>query len=74
MPRIDTDLVVAARLGDREAFGQLYNRFAPMVHGIPLARVPRPDGAPKVRKSGAQVRPRRSRPAPAHPCRIRGLQ
>jgi RNA polymerase sigma-70 factor (ECF subfamily) len=27
--------------GDREAFGELYKIFAPMVHGIILARVPR---------------------------------
>ena len=26
--------------GDREAFGELYRRFAPLVHGIMLARVP----------------------------------
>lgn len=31
----------AARDGDREAFGQLHDRYAPMVHGILLARVPR---------------------------------
>ena len=33
-------LVHAAREGDRGAFGQLYNRYARMVHGILLARVP----------------------------------
>lgn len=27
--------------GDQEAFGELYKMFAPMVHGIVLARVPR---------------------------------
>jgi len=32
--------VVAAVDGDRAAFGHLYKRFAPMVHGILLARVP----------------------------------
>lgn len=36
----DARLVVAAREGDRAAFGQLYDRFARMVHGILLARVP----------------------------------
>ena len=36
----DALLVEAARDGDRRAFGQLYDRFAPMVHGILLARVP----------------------------------
>ena len=39
----DRVLVAAARQGDRNAFGQLYQRFAPMVHGILLARVPRHD-------------------------------
>lgn len=33
-------LVEAARGGDRGAFGRLYDRYAPMVHGILLARVP----------------------------------
>ena len=36
-------LVAAARRGDRGAFGSLYERFQPMVHGILLARVPRAD-------------------------------
>ena len=36
----DALLVEAARNGDRTAFGQLYDRYAPMVHGILLARVP----------------------------------
>ena len=35
----DTALVRAAREGDRGAFGRLYERFAPMVHGLLLARV-----------------------------------
>jgi len=33
-------LVIAAREGDREAFGHLYKQYARMVHGIVLARVP----------------------------------
>ncbi len=33
-------LVAAARLGDRVAFGRLYRLYAPMVHGLLLARVP----------------------------------
>lgn len=33
-------LVAAARGGDRAAFGCLYDRYARMVHGILLARVP----------------------------------
>jgi RNA polymerase sigma-70 factor (ECF subfamily) len=36
-------LVEAARGGDRSAFGELYTRFARMVHGILLARGPRVD-------------------------------
>jgi RNA polymerase sigma-70 factor (ECF subfamily) len=34
-------LVVAARDGDRAAFGTLYERYGRMVHGVLLARVPR---------------------------------
>jgi RNA polymerase sigma-70 factor, ECF subfamily len=36
----DARLVEAARHGDRAAFGRLYDRYARMVHGILLARVP----------------------------------
>jgi RNA polymerase sigma-70 factor (ECF subfamily) len=36
----DSPLVRAAREGDRVAFGRLYVRYARMVHGILLARVP----------------------------------
>jgi RNA polymerase sigma-70 factor (ECF subfamily) len=39
-PSEDDSLVSAARDGDRAAFGRLYNRYARMVHGILLARVP----------------------------------
>lgn len=35
----DRDLVRAARAGDRVAYGKLYQRYAPMVHGVLLARV-----------------------------------
>jgi len=38
--RDDQELVNAARQGDRAAFGLLYNRYARMVHGILLARIP----------------------------------
>jgi len=36
----DDGLVSAARAGDRSAFGLLYHRYARMVHGILLCRVP----------------------------------
>jgi RNA polymerase sigma-70 factor (ECF subfamily) len=36
----DVDL---ARAGDRLAFARLFERFAPMVHGVLLARAPRSD-------------------------------
>jgi RNA polymerase sigma-70 factor (ECF subfamily) len=36
----DAGLAEAARAGDTSAFGQLYARYARMVHGILLARVP----------------------------------
>ena len=38
--RAEDSLVRAAREGDRAAFGRLYDRYARMVHGILLARVP----------------------------------
>ena len=34
------ELVRAASLGDRAAFGELYSRYARMIHGTLLARVP----------------------------------
>jgi RNA polymerase sigma-70 factor (ECF subfamily) len=39
----ETGWVEAARRGDRQAFARLYARYAAMVHGILLARVPRID-------------------------------
>jgi RNA polymerase sigma-70 factor (ECF subfamily) len=36
----DDTLIAAAAQGDRSAFGELYSRYARMVHGILLARVP----------------------------------
>lgn len=40
---IKAEAVIVERIcaGDREAFGELYGIFAPLVHGIILARVPR---------------------------------
>ena len=40
-PSRESALVRAAQDGDRGAFGQLHTQYAPMVHGILLARVPR---------------------------------
>src|SRR5258707_15029090 len=39
----DDGLIRAAAEGDRGAFGQLYVRYARMVHGILLSRVPAGD-------------------------------
>jgi len=39
----ESHLVDRARAGDREAFGDIYRMFAPLVHGIVLARVPGDD-------------------------------
>jgi RNA polymerase sigma-70 factor, ECF subfamily len=36
----DATLVIAARDGDRAAFGRLYDRYARMVHGVLLAKIP----------------------------------
>jgi len=36
----DAKLVITARDGDRAAFGRLYDRYARMVHGVLLAKVP----------------------------------
>ena len=36
----DAQFVLAARSGDRVAFGCLYDRYARMVHGVLLAKVP----------------------------------
>lgn len=40
---VEAVLVSAALEGDREGFGRLYDLYAPLVHGILLARVPRPE-------------------------------
>lgn len=43
-------LAAAARRGDRAAFAALHERFAPMVHGIAVARVPRSEAADIVQE------------------------
>lgn len=40
---LESGLVSAVLAGDREGFGRLYDLYAPLVHGILLARVPRPE-------------------------------
>ena len=40
---LESQLVEAARHGDRMAFGRLYDKFAPMIHGLLLSRVPYAD-------------------------------
>src|SRR5712691_6949317 len=42
-PREEDALVSSAQEGDRTAFGRLYDRYARMVHGILLCRVPPPE-------------------------------
>jgi RNA polymerase sigma-70 factor (ECF subfamily) len=44
----DAALVLAARDGDRAAFGALYTRYSRMVHGLLLGRVPAPEVADLV--------------------------
>ena len=39
--KTEARLVERVAAGDEEAFGELYKMFAPLVHGIVLARVPR---------------------------------
>jgi len=40
VPAPEAALVASARAGDREAFARLYDMYAPLVHGVLLARVP----------------------------------
>ena len=40
-PSLEVALVTAVLEGDQEGFAQLYGLYAPLVHGILLARVPR---------------------------------
>ncbi len=56
----DSSLVLAARAGDRSAFGGLYARYARMVHGILLARVPASDVDDLVQEVFLRAMPRLS--------------
>lgn len=49
-PAEDEDLIRAAAAGDRDAFGELYVRYARMVHGILLVRVPPSDAEDLVQE------------------------
>jgi RNA polymerase sigma-70 factor (ECF subfamily) len=46
-------VVLAARRGDRGAFGELYRRFHRAVHGVVLSRVPYADAADLVQETFA---------------------
>lgn len=49
--RNETALLVERCLaGDREAFGEIYNKFAPLVHGILLSRLPRDEVSDAVQE------------------------
>jgi RNA polymerase sigma-70 factor (ECF subfamily) len=52
-PSEDVALVRALRNGDRGAFEELYRRYARMVHGIVLARVPRETRTTSCRTSSS---------------------
>ena len=54
----DDALVCAAQQGDRSAFGLLYSRYARMVHGILLSRVPHSDVDDLVQDVFLQALPR----------------
>jgi len=54
----DDTLVRAAQKGDRSAFGFLYSRYARMVHGILLSRVPHSDVDDLVQDVFLQALPR----------------
>jgi RNA polymerase sigma-70 factor, ECF subfamily len=47
---VQAQIVERILAGDEEAFGELYKMFAPMVHGIVLARVPRDEVADIVQE------------------------
>jgi RNA polymerase sigma-70 factor (ECF subfamily) len=57
-PNQDEATVKAAQSGDRNAFGQLYARYARMVHGILLSRVPFPLVEDMVQDVFVQALPR----------------
>jgi len=42
-PEHERRWVEAARLGDRRAYGRLYERYVRLVHGIVLSRIPGPE-------------------------------
>lgn len=48
--RSQSALVAEAIEGDRDAFGELYERFSPAVHGVLLARLQPPDAEDMVQE------------------------
>ena len=48
--QMEAQIVERVMAGDEEAFGELYRIYAPMVHGIVLARVPRDEVADIVQE------------------------
>ena len=48
--RAETQIVERVSAGDSDAFGELYKMYAPMVHGILLARLPRDEVADIVQE------------------------
>lgn len=51
-------LVISARAGDREAFGELYRRFSRAVHGVLITRVPPQDADDLVQEVFLHAWPR----------------
>jgi RNA polymerase sigma-70 factor, ECF subfamily len=56
----DVALVHASQRGDSDAFGQLYQRYARVVHGVLLAKVPRPEVEDLVHEVFVRALPRLS--------------
>ena len=52
---VEVRLVRAVLDGDREGFGCLYDLYAPLVHGILLARVPRAERRATTKGTGGRV-------------------
>ena len=51
-PSVEAQLVRAVLEGDRDVYGRLYSLYAPLVHGILLARMPRSEVEDTVQEMG----------------------